>query len=215
MPAFLREVRTPAHGRAQTRRTMQTLKDPFQLFGHWLEEARAAEPEDAEAMSVATIDPDGMPSSRMVLLKDFDARGFVFYTNLGSRKAQGLAETPRTALLFHWKSLRRQVRIQGKVESVTAPEADAYFASRPRASRIGAWASRQSEPLPNRWALETRVATMGARFGLGEVPRPDFWSGFRVIPVSFEFWQAGGFRLHERVRYEVGPYGWEQAALFP
>ncbi|WP_341677547.1 pyridoxamine 5'-phosphate oxidase [Niveibacterium sp. SC-1] len=194
---------------------IDALADPFPFFGNWLEQARRSEPADAEAMSLATVDPDGMPSSRMVLLKNFDTRGFVFYTNLGSRKAQDLAANPCAALLFHWRSLQRQVRIQGKVQPVTAEEADAYFAERPRASRIGAWASRQSEPLPGRWALETRVAKLGARFGLGEVPRPPFWSGFRLVPVSFEFWQAGGFRLHERVRYEVGPYGWEGTPLFP
>lgn len=190
--------------------------DPFVLFGEWLAEASKSELNDPTAMALATVGADGMPSSRMVLLKDFDASGFVFYTNLGSQKGRELAAHPKAALLFHWKSLRRQVRVQGHVTPVTAAEADAYYASRPRDSRIGAWASKQSQTMEGRWALEKRVAEFGLKFAVGEIPRPEFWSGFRVAPEVIEFWKDGAFRLHDRMRLERQADGtWLRAVLFP
>lgn len=192
------------------------IDDPYATFGLWLEEATKTEPNDPTAMTLATVGPDGMPSARMVLLKGHDAQGFVFYTNLGSQKARELAAHPKAALLFHWKSLQRQVRIQGEVTPVTAAEADAYFASRARDSRIGAWASKQSQPMQGRWELEQRVAKFALKFGLGEIPRPEFWSGFRLAPSVIEFWKSGAFRLHDRVRLERrADGGWSQAPLFP
>jgi pyridoxamine 5'-phosphate oxidase len=190
--------------------------NPFRLFGTWLDEATASEPNDPTAMTLATVGADGMPSSRMVLLKGFDEDGFVFYTNLGSQKARELAAHPQAALLFHWKSLQRQVRIQGTASPVSAAEADAYYASRHRDSRIGAWASKQSQPMEGRWELEKRVAGFALKFAVGEIPRPEFWSGFRIVPRVIEFWKAGAFRLHDRVRLERQPDGsWSQAPLFP
>ncbi|WP_374510378.1 pyridoxamine 5'-phosphate oxidase [Niveibacterium sp.] len=190
--------------------------NPFTLFGEWLAEATASEPNDPNAMALSTVGEDGMPSSRMVLLKDFDEDGFVFYTNLGSQKARELAAHPKAALLFHWKSLQRQVRVQGTITPVSKEEADAYFASRARDSRIGAWASKQSQPMEGRWELEKRVAAFALKFGIGEIPRPEFWSGFRVTPQVIEFWRAGAFRLHDRIRLErQADGGWHGTPLFP
>ena len=189
--------------------------DPHALFETWLAEAEASEPNDPNAVAVATVGADGMPSVRMVLLKGHDARGFVFYTNQQSRKADELATDPQAALLFHWKSLRRQVRIEGPVSLVSADEADTYWASRGRHSRIGAWASDQSRELPDRLALERRIAEMGFKFGLAPVPRPPHWSGFRLTPRSLEFWRDRPFRLHERLAFDRVEGGWTVKRLYP
>ena len=189
--------------------------DPHRLFDDWMAEAEAAEPNDANAMTVATVGPDGQPSARILLLKGHDPAGFVFYTNLQSRKGEEIAATPKAALLFYWKSLGRQVRIEGPLTPVTAAEADAYFASRPRMSRIGAWASEQSRPLASRAALEARVAEMEQRFDNGDPPRPEHWSGFRVTPNRIEFWRDGAFRLHDRIIYTPDRGKWRTQRLFP
>ncbi len=203
-------------------------EDPFDLFALWMAEAEKTEPNDPNAMALATVDPQGMPSVRMVLLKgldpqEADPRGFVFYTNLESQKGQDLAQTPKAGLCFHWKSLRRQIRIQGAVSPVTTDEADAYFASRSRGSQIGAWASAQSRPLEGRWALEKQVALYTAKFNIGNVPRPDHWSGFRICPERIEFWQDRDYRLHDRFVFtketkseEQGHRDlWHKQALYP
>lgn len=194
---------------------MTPVNDPLAQFALWLEEAEAKEPNDPNAVAVATATKEGFPSVRMCLLKGADARGFVFYTNLDSRKAHELADNPRAALLFHWKSLKRQVRVEGVVELVSDAEADAYFASRARVSQIGAWASKQSQPLTGRGELEARVAKMTLRFGVGAVPRPRFWSGYRVVPSRIELWEDRPFRLHMRWLYDKTADGWRVTELFP
>lgn len=189
--------------------------DPLEIFETWLREAEASEPNDPNALSLSTVGPDGMPSSRMVLLKGHDSQGFVFYTNYESRKGRQLLDHPKAAMLFHWKSLRRQVRIEGTVEQVSTEEADAYFASRPKQSQIGAWASEQSRPLKGRFELEKRVAIFGAKYAVVDVPRPPHWSGFRVVPQMIEFWQDGAFRLHDRLVYTRAGEAWTTERLFP
>jgi len=191
--------------------------EPLRLFAAWFEEARKSEPADPDAMALSTVDRDGVPNVRMVLLKGFDERGFVFYTNQGSQKGQELAERAAAAAVFHWKSLRRQVRLRGAVEQVTDAEADAYFASRARLSQIGAWASKQSAPLESRLAFEKAVAQVTARYALGAVPRPPFWTGYRIVPVVMEFWQDRPYRLHDRVEFRrKAPDGaWTKTRLYP
>ena len=189
--------------------------DPYQLFAAWLNEAERTEPVDPNAMALATVDAQGMPNVRIVLLKGFAADGFVFYTNLESAKGAELAANPKAALCFYWKSLERQVRVRGPVTAVAASEADAYFASRARGSRIGAWASAQSRPLESRFALEKAVAAYTAKFAVGEVPRPAHWSGFRLDPAEIEFWRAGTFRLHDRTRFTRSGGGWIETRLYP
>ena len=189
--------------------------NPFRFFSDWFAEAGRHEPNDANAMTLATATAEGVPSARIVLLKDYDARGFVFYTNRESRKGDELAANRRAALLFHWKSLARQVRIEGVVENVSDAEADAYYATRPRISRLGAWASDQSRPLAARAELERRLAALEAKY-LGEaIPRPPQWSGYRVVPERFEFWQAAEFRLHDRTAFLRQGDGWTVGMLYP
>lgn len=189
--------------------------DPFALFADWFSDAKLKEPNDPNAMALATADENGLPDVRMVLLKDFDANGFVFYTNLESAKGVQIGSNPQAALCFHWKSLRRQVRLRGSVSPVTPEEADEYFASRARDSRIGAWASKQSRPLESRFALEKAVAKTAARFGIGTVPRPGHWSGFRLRPEHFEFWRDRPFRLHDRLVFDLSDAGWATRRLYP
>lgn len=190
-------------------------RNPYELFEEWFKAASDKEPNDPNGVALATVGADGMPSLRMVLLKGVDARGFVFFTNYESRKGQQLLAHPKAALCFHWKTLRRQVRVEGAVEQVTAEEADAYFATRARTSQIGAWASQQSRPLTGRFELEKRVAQFTAKFGIGAVPRPPHWSGFRVLPSLIEFWEDRPFRLHDRLVYHREGEGWRTERLYP
>lgn len=191
--------------------------DPMARFAGWLGEAEKSEPNDPSAMALATVDAEGMPDVRMVLLKSHGPDGFVFYTNFESAKGVELLGQPRAALLFHWKSLRRQVRVRGPVSVVSEAEADAYFASRPRDSRIGAWASRQSRPLKGRAELVKEVGRYALKYPIGEVPRPPYWSGFRITPLQIEFWRDGAFRLHDRLVYSrtAPDAAWTVGKLFP
>jgi len=191
------------------------ISEPFDQFRRWFAEAEASEPNDPNAMAIASVGADGQPSVRMVLLKDADPRGFVFYTNYESRKGTQLQETRKAALLFHWKTLGRQVRAEGAVESVSDEEADAYYASRHRSSQIGAWASQQSRPLESRFELEKRVAMYAAKYAIGAVPRPPYWSGFRIVPNRIEFWENKPFRLHDRLVYHRAGDGWTTEKLYP
>ena len=191
--------------------------EPLRLFAAWFEEAKRSEPVNPDAMTLSTVDGDGLPNGRMVLLKGYDARGFVFYTNTDSVKGRELAGAAKAALTFYWKSLQRQVRLRGTVEPVSAVEADAYFATRSRMAQIGAWASKQSSPLENRMAFEAAVTRYTAKFGIAAVPRPPHWSGYRVEPVEIEFWQERPFRLHDRIAFTRAETGalWRKTRLYP
>ncbi|MEM7071022.1 MAG: pyridoxamine 5'-phosphate oxidase [Pseudomonadota bacterium] len=192
-------------------------KNPFEVIKTWLEEAEKNEINDPNAMALATVDERGQPSLRMVLLKGFSQEGFIFYTNLNSRKGRELKNNPNAALLLHWKSLRRQIRVEGQVTPVTDQEADLYFATRPRTSRIGAWASQQSNPMKNRYELELNLAKMTAKYAVGEIPRPPYWSGFCLIPKRIELWQDQKFRLHDRFQFdrEENHHSWKAVRLYP
>jgi pyridoxamine 5'-phosphate oxidase len=191
--------------------------EPLQLFAAWLRDATASEPRDPTAMTLATVDADGLPNARMVLLKGADERGFVFYTNMDSQKGHELDKCPRAALVFYWKSLNRQIRVRGDVARVADAEADAYFASRPKQAQIGAWASKQSSPLESRLAFEKAVALYATKYALNEVPRPPNWSGFRILPLVIEFWQDRPFRLHDRIEFRRSEPGgpWNKTRLYP
>jgi pyridoxamine 5'-phosphate oxidase len=191
--------------------------EPLRLFSDWFEQAKKTEINDPEAMALATVDADGLPDVRMVLLKGFDERGFVFYSNEASQKGRELAANPKAAAVFHWKSLRRQVRLRGAVTNVSTEEADAYFASRARSSQIGAWASRQSSPLESRYAFEKAIAREAARFAVSAVPRPPYWIGYRVTPLVVEFWHDRPFRLHDRIEFRRPDPGaaWTKTRLYP
>jgi pyridoxamine 5'-phosphate oxidase len=210
-PVSMEPISAPAGG------DFTAAEEPLALFAVWFEEARKAEPNDPEAMALATADGDGLPDVRMVLLKAFDERGFVFYTNEESQKGRELAANPKAALVFHWKSLRRQVRLRGIVGRVDAAEGDTYFAGRPRSSQIGAWASKQSRPLESRLAFEKAIAFYAARYALGPVPRPPFWIGYRLVPGVIEFWQDRPYRLHDRIEFHRGGPGvpWTKTRLYP
>jgi pyridoxamine 5'-phosphate oxidase len=214
-PAWPARRTDAQHGQRRRIAMPDTAADPFRHFEAWFAEAMRSEPNDANAMTLATCTPDGVPAARIVLLKGRDGRGFVFYTNTSSRKGGELAGNARAALLFHWKSLQRQVRIEGTVESVTPAEADAYFASRPRISRLGAWASLQSQVLSDRTVLEQRLADVDALYPGEDIPRPPHWSGYRVLPSRIEFWQAMPFRLHDRTIFTRDGDGWTTEKLFP
>ena len=204
-----------------TQSTMQSSEasiasdEPIALFQTWLEQAGASGLEEPTAMTVATVDLDGYPDARMLLLKGVDHRGFVFFTNMESPKAQSLLRDSRTALCFHWMPLNKQVRVRGRAEVVSDEEADAYFATRPRLSQISAWASKQSQPMQGYFELEAEVAKVALRFGIGKIPRPPFWSGFRVVPERIEFWSGKPFRRHHRILYERVGDDWQKQWLYP
>jgi len=193
------------------------VQDPFALFGEWFGDAEKSEPNDPDAMALATVDEDGLPNVRMVLLKGFNEAGFVFYTNFESQKGREILAAKKAALCFHWKSLRRQIRVRGTVETVSDTEADTYFNSRAKDSRIGAWASQQSRPLESRFALEKAVAKFATKYAIGAVPRPPYWSGFRITPMQMEFWHDRPFRLHDRLvfRRETAQDQWHTTKLYP
>ncbi|WP_273720762.1 MULTISPECIES: pyridoxamine 5'-phosphate oxidase [unclassified Bartonella] len=204
--------------KVQTNDDFIQMQQPFALFAKWLEEATVNEVNDPNAMALATVDETGLPNVRMVLLKDYSSQGFVFYTNYESQKGKEILKSMKASLSFHWKSLRRQVRVRGIVEKVSVQEADAYFQSRPRSSRIGAWASKQSRPLEDRFVLEKAIAQYTTRYALGNIPRPPYWSGFRVKPLSIEFWRDRPFRLHDRLlftRDSVEQDNWQRQKLYP
>lgn len=191
--------------------------EPFALFEVWLNEAIKNEPNDPNAMALATVDPDGLPDVRMVLMKGFDTEGFVFYSHIASQKGRELAANPKAALLFHWKSLRRQVRIRGNVTPVTEAEADAYFATRPKQAQLGAWASKQSQELESRFAFEQAIAKVATKYVIGDVPRPPGWSGWRITPSRIEFWHDRPFRLHDRIEFRRDAAGqpWSKTRMYP
>ena len=191
--------------------------EPFGLFAAWFAEAVKSEPNDPNAMSLATVDSGGLPDVRMVLLKGYDEQGFVFYSHIDSAKGRELAANPKAAILFHWKSLRRQIRVRGTVTPVTSQEADAYFATRPKQAQIGAWASKQSKPLESRMAFEKAIALHAAKYVVGDVPRPEGWSGWRIAPMAFEFWHDRPFRLHDRIEFtrETPGASWAKTRLYP
>ena len=191
--------------------------EPLRLFVAWFAEAGRSEAADANAMTLATVDADGLPDVRMVLMKGYDVDGFVFYSHIASAKGRELTANPKAALLFHWKSLRRQVRIRGTVTPVTEAEADAYFATRPKQAQIGAWASKQSQPLESRFAFEQAIALVATRHVIGEVPRPPGWSGWRIAPLRMEFWHDRPFRLHDRIEFRRDAPGsaWSKLRLYP
>jgi pyridoxamine 5'-phosphate oxidase len=199
----------------QSREASSTTDDPIALFQMWLEQAGASSLEEPTAMTVATVDLDGSPDARMLLLKGVDERGFVFFTNMKSPKAQSLLRDSRTALCFYWMPLDRQVRVRGRAEVVSDEEADAYFATRARLSQISAWASKQSQPMRGYFELEAEVTKAALRFGIGKILRPSFWSGFRVLPERIEFWTGKPFRRHHRIVYERTPGGWRKQWLYP
>ena len=191
--------------------------EPFRLFSEWFNDAVKAEPNDPTAMTLATVDASGMPDARMVLMKGFDEHGFVFYSHVDSAKGRQLTANPKAALVFHWKSLRRQIRLRGTVTTVTAAEADAYFATRPKQAQLGAWASKQSRPLESRLAFEKAIALVAAKHLIGQVPRPPAWSGWRIAPLEFEFWHDRPYRLHDRIVFtrETMNAPWTKTRLYP
>ncbi|MEM8541501.1 MAG: pyridoxamine 5'-phosphate oxidase [Pseudomonadota bacterium] len=200
-----------------TTRDIADIKDPFVTFADWLKEAEASEPNDPNATALASVDANGMPNVRMVLLKGFDESGFVFYTNFESQKGEEILQQKKAAMCFHWKSLRRQIRVRGDIEVVSNDEADAYYNSRARGSRIGAWASKQSRPLESRFALEKEVAKYTAKYAIGDIPRPAHWSGIRILPTYIEFWKDGAFRLHDRIIFqrEKTDQSWDRSRFYP
>lgn len=213
----MHELDSNGHLEPLTSGDFTTAPEPFRLFQEWFSEAEASEPNDPNAMALATVDPDGLPDVRMVLLKGFDADGFVFYTNSDSMKGQQLAATPRAATVFHWKSLRRQIRVRGEVQIVPVEEADAYFVTRPRQSRLGAWASQQSRPLDARATFEAAYAEVNTQYPGEDIPRPPHWNGYRLTPTSIEFWHDRPFRMHDRIVFSRATPGddWQKTRLYP